>query len=376
MNSLSKSKSFRLRTEIIPCISVARVLEGLGLKERDLVITDQRSKAVLPHGALDKCKVLMRDGYGSGLTTDAMLDRMAQDAGAGYERVVGIGGGAVMDCAKILSLETVSPSRDLFLEPDTMRRDRALALVPATPGSGSEVSPYATMCISGSPEQRLLESPALASDEAWLCPDFLSGLPMQHLAAASCESFVHACESYVSPRGTFVSRALCEKAVKAILGIWRDSVRHGLGTVTKYLSELQQAGTLAGIAYALTGAATVHAVAYPLTVRLGVPHGEACYLAFSEVFRRYDQKSHPRALEELKGLLSRILRCREDEAFDAIDRLAGLVVPRRRLRDLGMTEERVIEFTDTVITRCQLLTSNSFVELSPGDIAGIFRALL
>ena len=54
------------------------------------------------------------------------------------------------------------------------------------------------------------------------------------------------------------------------------------------------ASTYAGIAFGNAGCAAVHAMSYPLGAKYHVPHGEANYAIFTEVYKTYMKTSASR----------------------------------------------------------------------------------
>ena len=79
--------------------------------------------------------------YGSGEPTDLMVEGICKDLeGKTYNRVFSIGGGTILDVAKLFALKTVSPVVKLFNKELEIVKDKELILVPTTCGTGSEVT--------------------------------------------------------------------------------------------------------------------------------------------------------------------------------------------------------------------------------------------
>lgn len=369
-------KSFVLRSKIVPCVSSVRIIDELEPTEGDLIVTDKRSLSLFQEGTFQACKVLLREDLPKGPLTDRTVDAAAALAGAAYARVIGIGGNLIMELSKILATECPTPCRALCQGQNEIRRDRGLALVPTTPGSGCELTPFVSIFLPDDGTTRLIESLSLEPDIVCLCPQNLSTLPFEKLAASSFEAFTHACESYISPRSTFISRALCEKSLSTLVGVWRNVSKSGAGAIVSYLSELQEAGALSGIAYGCTGPAAIQALSAPLMLRLGMKRGKACYALFGEIFKKYDNKSHSHALEDLKVLLGKLLKSESGEAIENVNRLCGAIISRESLGSEGMKESQIAEFTDLAVTRGAILLSNSYSPLSAGEVRSIYTDLL
>jgi 4-hydroxybutyrate dehydrogenase len=369
-------KSFALRTKIVPCISGARVVEEIAPSGGDLVVTDARSLKLFPEGTFDECKVLLREDLPKGPLTGRTADSAAALAGAAYSRVVGIGGSLLMQLSKILATERPAPCRALWEDPASIRRDRGLVLVPTTPASGTEVTPFASVFFPDEGIARAIISQELEADLVCLCPEALSTLPFEKLAASSFEAFTNACESFISPSSTFMSRALSEKALRTMVAVWKKVSRNGAGALSSYLGELQEAGCLTGAAFGCTGPSAVHALAAPLILRLGMKRGQAYYALLCKVLEKYDQKSHSRALEDLKELLGELLKCDAGESIGRVARLCAEVLPPSPLGASGMKSEQISEFTDIAVTRGALALSNSYNPLTAGEVRSIYSSLL
>lgn len=369
------SKSFRMHGRTIPFISIPSLLGYLNIDADCLVITEKR--ILEQYGSdLKKARIICRDDYAKGPTTDALIAKIADDAGANYSHVIGIGGGAVLDIAKILSLQTIIPVSLLFEDEKAPLKARRLSLVPTTLGTGSEATPFAAVLFERERVQRILTSDELCADEILLCPRFLKGIPFKVLAASSFVSFVHACEGFTSPLSTPITRALAEKSIRLLVKVWKQVAAHGIGSLENEYDNLQTAGNLAGIVCANAGGAAVPALAYPLCIRLGIPHGEACYQVFSKIFLTYMSKSHSRALEELVEILADALKCHKEDVFTKIDTLCDAIIEHKKLREYGMKEENILEYTDLVLTRQHMLISNSNDQLTVSEIVKIYTSLL
>lgn len=367
-------KAFQLPTRVMQAADTAALSTMLPLGPQDLVVTEKRHLQSL--NLSGGPRVLLRDDLGSGPNTAALLQAAVQAAGASYSRVIGIGSGTVLDLAKLLSLEQVLPAEELFDHQHELRRARELILIPTTPGTGTEVTPYCALYVEKLGMQLILNSQALYADAALLCPQFLQTLPFSLFAASSFDAFTHAFESYLSALATPFSRALSLEALKNIVLCWQDLTDNGISRLSDHLAVVQTAGTMAGIAYANAGAAAIHALAYPLSMRLGLNHGQANYLVFHEVCSLYQHKQPAGALEDIQLLLAALFKTTPDQAFAAFDRLCTGLIPRSRLSALGMQEKQILEFTDMVMTRQHMLIANGYVRLTAGEIAGIYRALL
>ena len=60
------------------------------------------------------CDVIYQEKYGAGEPTDLMAEAIAKDMDTKAKRIIAIGGGTIIDIAKILALDTIHPIEDLY----------------------------------------------------------------------------------------------------------------------------------------------------------------------------------------------------------------------------------------------------------------------
>ena len=121
-----------------------------------------------------------------------------------YKRVIGIGGGSVLDIAKLLVLKEFSSISDLFEKKITPEKDKELILIPTTCGTGSEVTNITIAKITKIHSKFGLAHDSLYANNAVLIPFLLNEMPYEVFASSSLDALVHAVESYLSDRKSVV----------------------------------------------------------------------------------------------------------------------------------------------------------------------------
>lgn len=189
--------------------------------------------------------------------------------------VIGIGGGSVIDTAKIIA------------------KDKRAVAIPTT-AAGASVTPYAT--IWGKEKSSILtKRPILKMDYK-----MHKVLPAKVRQSTSFDALSHAIESFWSKKATRQSRRYAKEAISLISGYLRGK---------KDINKLITAGNLAGEAIAITKTNIVHAVSYPITIKYGIDHGTACgillpyfvnYIHFKELPRIFNFDSTKRLAAFLK----------------------------------------------------------------------------
>lgn len=314
--------------------------------------------------------------YASGEPTDLMVEGIYKDIqDVDYERVIAVGGGTILDVAKLFALKYISPVVDLYEHKIEPIRDKTLILVPTTCGTGSEVTNISILELTAIHTKMGLAVPELYADEAVLIPELLDGLPFQVFATSSIDALIHSIESYTSPKANSFTEMFSLKAMEIILNAYKEIAAQG-GTVHEILlGDLLLASTYAGIAFGNAGCAAVHAMSYPLGATYHVPHGEANYVMFTEVYETYQRLLPEGKIEDLNRHLAAILDCDEEHVYKQLEKLLNHILSKRRLRDYGVTEADLNDFTETVMTKQGRLMANNYTELDEQTVKQIYKKL-
>lgn len=370
---------FKMHTNLAFADTFREFARSENLGEGDFILTNESLYEKHIKDLRLPCGVAFLKSYGKGEPTTAMVDAIRADLPQGLKRIVAVGGGAVMDTAKMLSLRTSSgKTEDLFdLSPGAEKPRRVFDVyaVPATCGTGSEVTNACAVELESLHTKRGLNNDLMFPVKSVLIPELLLGLPYRFFATSSIDALIHAVESYLSPKATPLSRLFSTTAVTMILESYRYVVEHGPERWTDRAGEFQLAAAYAGLAFCSAGCAAVHALSYPLGGGYHIPHGEANQLVFAAVFRKYKEKKPVGALNELEALLGRSLNVPAEEALEAAFRLFDQVQPRKPLREYGIPDGELQRFAEGVTAGQQRLLGNNYVPLSVEDMVEIYRSI-
>ena len=321
------------------------------------------------------CVVNYRN-YASGEPTDLMVEGIYKDIqGIEYDRVIAIGGGTILDVAKLFALKYVSPVTDLYEQKIETIRDKKLILVTTTCGTGSEVTNISILELTALHTKMGLAKPELYADEAVLIPELLEGLPFHAFATSSIDALIHSIESYTSPKANSFTKIFSIQAMDRILKAYKEIAYEKRELKKDLLGDLLLASTYAGIAFGNAGCAAVHAMSYPLGATYHVPHGEANYAMFTGVYETYQRLEPEGRIKELNSHLAQILECDARDVYTELEKLLDHILTKRRLRDYGVTEEDIDSFTETVMTKQGRLMANNYTELDEQTVKQIYRKL-
>ncbi|MDL2270012.1 phosphonoacetaldehyde reductase [Desulfosarcina sp. OttesenSCG-928-G17] len=205
-------------------------------------------------------------------------------AGKRFDAVVAFGGGSAMDTAKAMALclAQESPSRNLadVLGSTSFNckiKSLPLYAVPTTSGTGSEVTPFATIWDMVQKKKRSLANESIFPCTAVVDPELTYGLPWEVTLSTGLDAFNQAFESVWNKNVSNISFQLAVQAVR--LGFDAlPKLKQNMDN-THARSALAEASLLSGLCISQTRTALCHAISYPLSLRFGLSHGFAC--AFS-----------------------------------------------------------------------------------------------
>ena len=204
--------------------------------------------------------------------------------------IVGLGGGSAMDVAKIASVSIPAISKgihidDLLKDSDLFSRFKAIDCiqVPTTAGTGSEVTPFATVWDYESQQKKSLSHPVMYAKKAFIDPDFLIQLPPKVAISTGLDALNQAFESIWNVNANEFTRPLSRRA--AVLALQGLPVINEVSNDPELREKLSLASLFAGLAISQTRTSICHSISYPLTLKYGIDHGVACTFSILEVFK-------------------------------------------------------------------------------------------
>jgi alcohol dehydrogenase len=191
----------------------------------------------------------------------------------GCDAVIAVGGGSVMDAAKVIALAATNGKRprDLAGYFRGLRAPAPIYVVPTTAGTGSEVTVAAIISDPAAGRKYMVADSRIVPDMAALDPTLMLGLPPAVTAATGMDALTHAVEAFISDWAT---PATDRWALAATGMIWQHLprvVREGNDLVSR--EKMALASTYAGLAFTRANVGNVHAIAHQLGGKYHVPHG-------------------------------------------------------------------------------------------------------
>ncbi len=203
-----------------------------------------------------------------------------------FDLVLAIGGGSVLDVAKILAVIPQQAQTDLAIyccgTVPLTATPLTLIAIPTTAGTGSEVTPYASL------ETKEKKKITISHDSfyptlALIDPELCYSMPAYVTASTGFDALSQAIESFWSVGTTPFSRTHSLRSLELILRSLATTTRepaHAQGRWNMSLASCE-----AGLAIAQTKTTAVHSVSYPITAHFRIAHGHACALTLASFVR-------------------------------------------------------------------------------------------
>ena len=192
----------------------------------------------------------------------------------GYQALIAIGGGSVIDCSKAALACIQMNNLDVKTVLHTGRVSKPLPLliaVPTTAGTGSEVTAGAVINDPIKKRKYALSHLFLIPKYAVLDASLLTSLPSEMTAYTGMDALTHAIEAYIN---CFNNRKTNEYALSAIKSIFQylvPSFENGLNK--HHRLELLEASYHAGVAISNNYVGYVHAIAHGIGGMYHLQHG-------------------------------------------------------------------------------------------------------
>ena len=293
------------------------------------------------------------------------------------DSVVGIGGGSVLDVAKLVAAFAPSEQQAADCFGTGLLKGRGLwfALLPTTAGTGSEVSPNAILLDEGDHLKKGIVSPHLVADAAYVDPRLTWTVPPRVTADTGMDALTHCIEAYTN---RFAHPAVDIYALQGIRLISANLQRAVSNGSDQEAREAMALGSLyGGLCLGPVNTAAVHALSYPLGGEFHIPHGLSNAILLPSVMR-FNAEACPGRYAQVAVALG-CEPAADDAAtaqrgVEAIYRLADAVGIPKRLSDLSIPQSAVPAMARAAM-EVQRLLKNNPREVSEQDARDIYNSL-
>ncbi|HJC23035.1 MAG TPA: iron-containing alcohol dehydrogenase [Candidatus Eisenbergiella merdavium] len=298
----------------------------------------------------------------------------------GAELIVAIGGGSVMDIAKLASIAATDDYtvKDMLDQPLLGKKQIETLLIPTTAGTGSEATPNSIVAV---PEKELkvgIVNPEMLADSVILDSSMIKKLPLKIAAATGIDALAHAIECFTSNKANPFSNLFAMEALKLIFGNIERACMDPEAIQEK--DNMLMAAFYGGVAITSSGTTGVHALSYPLGGKYHIAHGVSNAMLLLPVMH-FNKDA---CLDEFEQIYDAVMPAasgaigKEEKAEAVLERMEQIIrcleIPsslsefRIRENDLGTLVEAGMQ-----VTR---LLENNRKKITPEDARKIYQKIL
>ncbi len=203
------------------------------------------------------------------------------------DQIIALGGGSVIDAAKIMKLKYESPDADLeelaapFLDlrkrvvqyPTEKVNHARLIAISTTSGTGSEVTPFAVLTDRERARKVTLADYSLTPDVAIVDPQFVMSMPKGLTADTGIDCLTHALEAAVSNYASAYTDCNAMQAIRMAFKYLPVAYEHPRDEEARTM--MHNAACIAAMAFANASVGVSHALAHAFGAHFHVAHGRA-----------------------------------------------------------------------------------------------------
>ena len=207
------------------------------------------------------------------------------------QAIIAIGGGSVMDTAKIAGALIAKPEQSVQQMTGTMKIRKKIPLlfaVPTTAGSGSEISPGAVITDKQMQRKYPIIDFFIIPKFVILDPNLLLKLPKSTTADSGMDALTHAVEGYINHFSPKTVKVSAEKAVKLIFSNLVTTYYHGDDLEAR--ENMLIASFEAGISLSYGNTGYVHAISHGIGGLYHLPHGRINAVLLPAVLKEFQPK--------------------------------------------------------------------------------------
>ena len=303
---------------------------------------------------------------------------LKENEGFNPDCVIGVGGGSVLDCAKLLAalINNSQKLEDVVGIGFLNGRSAKLICVPTTSGTGSEVSPNAILLNEETQAKSGIISPFLVPDACYLDPVLTVTLPPKLTAETGIDALSHCIEAYTNKFAHPTVDIYALKGIQLIAENIEEAYKNGKNIEAR--SAMLLGSMYGGLCLGPVNTSAVHALSYGLGGKFHIAHGLSNAILMPEVLR-FNLSANPKRHAEVARALGITIQGNdEDIAIAGIKKIEAISnscnIPKH-LADIGVTENALPELADIAMKVTRLLKNNPR-EVTKEDAINIYKKLL
>ncbi len=291
------------------------------------------------------------------------------------DTVIGIGGGSLLDVSKLIAalLHSEQVLDEVVGKGLLKQRTKLLVCVPATSGTGSEVSPNAIL-VDKEGQKKGIISPYLVPDLVFADPLLTLSLPGAITAATGLDALTHCLEAYTNKFAHPFIDMFAIQGIKLIAENLLQAVKQGDDQVAR--EKVALGSILGGFCLGPVNTAAVHALSYPLGTEFHLPHGLSNALLLPHVME-FNYGSNPQKYADVALALgcssSETLAATAEQGIAWVKQFIQDCGIPARLRDLDIPEAVLPQLAAEAMKITRLLVNNPR-EVTLEDAIKIYKA--
>ena len=298
----------------------------------------------------------------------------------GADMIVALGGGSVMDAAKLASVLVTDEYgvKELLDDPGRAQKCVPIILIPTTAGTGAEVTPNAIVAV---PEKELkvgIVNDNMIADYVILDARMIKNLPRKIAAATGVDALAHCIECYTSKKANIFSDLYALEGLDLILNNIMEACDNTEAVEAK--NRMQIAAYYGGLAITASGTTAVHALSYPLGGKYHIAHGVSNAILLAPVMRFNEPVCRERLAQAYDHCCHGEKTCAtaEEKSAYMISWLEKIVkdldIPTS-LKEFGVPAEDLEGLVEAGMQVTRLLVNN-MREVTPDDARRIYQEVL
>lgn len=292
--------------------------------------------------------------------------------------VIGVGGGSVLDVAKLLSILCVegAPTLEALLSGDKPLTRTTSLLIPTTAGTGSEATPNAILAIPEKETKVGIISPVMLPDYVALVPELTTSMPPHIASSTGIDALCHLIECFTATVSNPVSDNYALIGMKKLFA----SLETTIAEPDNFEARLNMlwASYYGGASIAHAGTHLVHAMSYPLGGKYHLPHGVANAILLAPCMR-FVRPAAVSKFAQAYDLLPEADTSLDDEAKShALVAYFAALVKRLKLpaslEELGIGPDHLPYLVEAALD-VQRLMKNVPVKVGADDVRNVYLTL-
>ncbi len=330
-------QSFRSPRELFHGFGALEALTGIAAK-RACIVSDRGSMG--KHGFLEHAEACLRQGGAAcdviddvdrEPTLESVLSKTDRIRSFEPDLIVALGGGSVMDVAKMLRIVREHPDLPISLAAGSMQVPQlrgicALAAVPSTSGTGSEATCAAVLIDRGSKLKKVFISPSCIPEIVVLDTELTLSMPKAVTVDSGFDALVHALEAFTAKNASELTKPLALEAAR--LAFENLPVVCENGADRKGRACMHKASFYAGLAIGNSSVGLAHSLDQIGPI-FGIAHGRVLGVLFPYVME-YNLKNAESEYAEIADAVG----IRGNTAGEKAERLCAMIEKIRK--DVGI----------------------------------------